>query len=191
MKMMTPASGLPSAGSAKAEAACGDQTPTPRAAPSRLQRQKSTGDPRNNDSWLVAKNEVAQWVSKLDIMEDKIKKREANFKKFRAHLEAARKYAVDFTNPVKWHKEMVAELPWPVRHGCALSDRQVAVNVQAHTLTKHLMAVTQQVVQSEAVVRQLEAERSALFVSVEDHCLEELESILEEYSACLTYAPTR
>ncbi len=40
-------------------------------------------------------------------------------------------------------------------------------------------------------MRQLEAERSALFASVEDRCLEKLESILEEYSACFTFAPTR
>ena len=57
---------------------------------------------------------MAQWVNKLDVMEDKIKKREANLKKFGAHPEAARRYAVDFTNPVEWHEEIIAELPWPV-----------------------------------------------------------------------------
>ncbi len=86
---------------------------------------------------------------------------------------------------------MIAELSWPVRIGRALSDRQVAVNVQAQTLTQRLMTVTQRAAQSEAVMRQLKAERSAIFASVEDRCLEKLESILEEYSACLTYAPTR
>ena len=45
--------------------------------------------------------------------------------------------------------------------------------------------------QAEAVIRQLKAERSAIFGSVEDRCLEKLGSILEEYSACLTFAPTR
>ncbi len=40
-------------------------------------------------------------------------------------------------------------------------------------------------------MQHLESERSALFASVEGRCLEKLESILEEYSACLTYAPTR
>ncbi len=59
-----------------------------------------------------------------------------------------------------------------MRHGRALSDRQVAVNVQAQMLTQRLMSVTQQAVKSEAVMRQLEAERSALFASVEDRCLE-------------------
>ncbi len=98
---------------------------------------------------------------------------------------------VDFTNPVKRYKQMIAELPWPVRHGRALSDWQVAMNVEAQTLTQRLMSVTQQAVKSEAMMRQLEAERSSLFASVEDRCLEKLESILEEYSACLTFAPTR
>ena len=40
-------------------------------------------------------------------------------------------------------------------------------------------------------MRQLEAERSALFASVEGRCLDKLESILEEYSACLTFTLTR
>ncbi len=88
---------------------------------------------------------------------------------------------MDFSNPVEWHEQMIAELPWPVRYGRALSDRQVAVNVEAQT--QRLMSVTQQAVKSEAVMRQLEAERSALFASVEDRCFEKLESILEEYSA--------
>ncbi len=122
---------------------------------------------------------------------EEIKKREINLKKMRAHLAAAGRCMVDLTNPVKWHEQMIAELPWPVRHRCALLDRQVAVNVEAQMLTQRMMSVTQQAVKSEAVMRQLEAERSALFASVEDHCLEKLESILEEYSACLTYAPTR
>ena len=87
----------------------------------RLQRQKAIREPRNDDGWLVAKSKVAQWVNKLNVMEDK---REVNLKKFWVHLAAARKYAVDFTNLVELHKEMIAELPWPVRHGRALSDRQ-------------------------------------------------------------------
>ncbi len=121
---------------------------------------------------------------------EEIKKREINLKKMRAHLAAEGRCMVDLTNPVEWHEQMIAELPWPVRHGRALLDRQVAVNVEAQKLTQRLMSVTQQTVKSEAVMRQLEAERSALFASMEDHCLEKLESILKEYSACLTYAPT-
>ena len=111
----------------------------------------------------------------------------------RGHLEAAKRYLTDFTNPVEWHEQMITEITWPVRHGRALSDRQVAVDVQAQTLTltQHVMTVTQWAEQAEAVMRQLEAERSAIFASVEVCCLEKLESILEEYSACLTYAPTR
>ncbi len=53
------------------------------------------------------------------------------------------------------------------------------------------MAVTQRAVTSEKAIQALEAERSALFVSVEGRCLAKLESILEEYSAFLTYMPTR
>ncbi len=94
-------------------------------------------------------------------------------------------------NTVEWHEEMITELPLPVRQGRALSDRQVIVNVQAQMLTQCLMAVTQRAIKSEAVIRQLEAERSALFASVEGRCLDKLESVLEKYSACLTYAPTR
>ncbi len=140
---------------------------------------------------MVASSEVAQWVNRLDVMEEKIKKREINLKKMRAHLATAGRCMVDFTNPVEWHEQMIAERPWPVRHGRVLSDRQVAVNVEAQTLIQRLMSVTQQAVKSEAVMRQLKVEWSALFASVEDRCLEKLESILEEYSACLTFARTR
>ena len=41
-------------------------------------------------------------------MEDKNKKREANFKKF---WEGARRYAVNFTKPVESHEEMLAKVP--------------------------------------------------------------------------------
>ncbi len=190
MKRMTPASGLPSAG-VEAEAACEHRTPAAVAASRRLVRQQAAGEPRNDDAWLVAGHEVVQWVNKLEVMEDKIKKRETNLKRVLGHLEAAKRYMTDFTNPVEWHEQMIAEIPLPVRQGRALSDRQVAVNVQAQTLTQRLMAVTAQAVQAEAVMRQLEVERSTIFARIEDHCLEKLESILEEYSDCLTFAPTR
>ena len=72
-------------------------------------------------------------------MEDKIKKRETNLKRVRGHLKAAKRYMTDFTNPMEWHEQMIAEIPWPVRHGRALSNRQVTVNVQAQTLTQRLM----------------------------------------------------
>ncbi len=157
----------------------------------RLLRQQAAGTPRNDDAWAVAGSKVVQWVTKLEVMEAKIKAREVNLKKIRAHLAAAKRCMVDFTDPVQWHEQMIAEIPWPVRHGRALSDRQVAVNVEAQTLTQRLMAVTQQAVKAETVMRHLESERSAIFASVESRCLEKLESILEEYSACLTYAPTR
>ncbi len=84
---------------------------------------------------MVAGSEVAQWVNRLDVMEEKIKKREINLKKIRAHLAAAGRCMVDFTNPVEWHEQMIAELSWPMRHGRALSDRQVTVNVEAQTLS--------------------------------------------------------
>ncbi len=132
---------------------------------------------------MVAGSEAAQWVNRLDVMEAKIKAREDNLKKMRAHLAAATRCMVDFTNPVEWHEQLIAEFPWPVRHGRALSDRQVAVNVEAQTLTQRLMAVTQQAVKSETVMRHLESARSELFESVEGRCLEKLESILEECSA--------
>ncbi len=190
MKKTTPAIGQRSGGAKVAPACEGHSAQA--VASRRLIRQQAAGEPRNNDAWMVAGNEVVQWVNRLDAMEEKIKKREVNLKKMRAHLAAAGRCMVDFTNPVEWHEQMIVELPWPVRHGRALRDRQVAVNVQAQTLTQRLMSVTQQVVKSEAVMRQLEAERSALFASVEDRCLEKLESILEEYSACqLTYVSTR
>ncbi len=195
MRKTTQASGQPSGGAKAAlkavvGPACGELSATAVASRRRL-RQQATGTPRNDDSWMVAGSEVAQWVNKLDVMEEKIKQREVNLKRMRAHLAAAGRCMVDFTNPVEWHEQMIAELPWPVRHGRALSDRQVAVNVEAQTLTQRLMAVTQQAVKSEAIMRQLEAERSALFASVESRCLDKLESILVEYSACLTFAPTR
>ena len=120
------------------------------------------------DRQSFAKVKNKKWV--------KIKEREVNLKKVRAHLDAAKRCMVDFTNPVECHEQMITELPWPVRHGRPLSDRQVVVNVEAQTLTQRLMPVTQQAVKSEAVMRQLEAERSALFASVEDRCLEKLES---------------
>ena len=161
------------------------------AASRRLVRQQAAGEPRNDDAWLVAGHKVVQWVNKLEVMEDKIKKRETNLKRVRGHLKATKRYMTDFTNPVEWHEQMIAEIPWPVRDGRTLSDRQVAVNVQAQTLTQRLMAVTRQAVQADAVMRQLEVERSSIFASIEDPCLEKLESILEEYSACLTLAPTR
>ncbi len=189
MRRTTAASGQPSGGAKVAPACEGHSAHV--IASRRLLRQQAAGDPRNDDAWMVAGSEVAQWVNRLDVIKDKIKQREVNLKRMRAHLVAAGRCMVDFTNPVEWHRQMIAELPWPVRHGRALSDRQVAVNVQAQTLTQHLLSVTQQAVKSEAVMRQLEAERSALFASVEDRCLEKLESILEEYSACLTFALTR
>ncbi len=84
---------------------------------------------------MLAGSEVAQWVNRLDVMEAKIKAREVNLKKMRAHLAAAKRCMVDFTDPVEWHEQMIAEIPWPVRHGRALSDRQVAVNIEAQTLS--------------------------------------------------------
>ena len=92
--------------------------------------------------WAVAGSEVAQWVNRLDVMEAKTKAREVNLKKMRAHLAAAKRCMVDLTDPVEWHEQMIVEIPWPVRHGRALSDRKVAVNVKARTLTQRLMAVT-------------------------------------------------
>ncbi len=96
-----------------------------------LRRKVKEGAPRNDDHWLVAGTEVAQWVNKLNVMEDKIKMREAYLKKFQTHLGAAKRYSVDFTDPVMWLEQMIAKLPWPVRHGRALADRKVAVNVEA------------------------------------------------------------
>ncbi len=51
----------------------------------------------------MVQTEVSQWVTKLDVVEAKIKTREVNLKKCRAHLEVAKKYTVDFTNPAEWH----------------------------------------------------------------------------------------
>ncbi len=75
-------------------------------------------------------------------MEDKIKNREANLKKLHSHLEAAKRYLVDFTNLVEWHEEMLAELPWRAKHGCTIMDRQIAGNMGASKLTQRLMVVT-------------------------------------------------
>ncbi len=44
-------------------------------------------------------------------MKDKIKRKETNLKKFQSHLEAVKRYSVGFTNLVRWHEEMIAELP--------------------------------------------------------------------------------
>ncbi len=153
-----------------------------------LRRKEETSP--TDDEWVVSGSEGAQWVNKLDIMEDKIKKWDANLK-FWADLEVARQYSVDFTNPVEWYEEIIAELPWKVRHGRALADQQVATNLEAATLTQRLMTVTHRAVTLEKAIRALEAERSALFASMDGRCLEKLESILEEYSAYLIYAPAR
>ncbi len=74
--------------------------------------------------------------NRLDVMEAKIKARKVNLKKMRVHLAATKRCMVDFTDPVEWHEQMIAEIPWPVQHRRALSDRQVAVNVEAQTLTR-------------------------------------------------------
>ncbi len=95
---------------------------------------------------MVASSEVAQWVNRFDVMEAKIKALEVNLKKVRARLAAAKRCIVDFTNPVEWHEQIILELFWPVRHGRPLFDRQVAMNVEAQTLTQRLMLVTQQAV---------------------------------------------
>ncbi len=103
---------------------------------------KRKADAKSNVSteWeITAGSEVAQWLTKLDVMEEKIKKRETCLKKFRAHLEAAKKYSVDFTNPVEWHEEMLTELPWKARHVHALTDRQIARNLEPEKLTQRLM----------------------------------------------------
>ena len=152
MKTTTPASGLPSAG-VEAEAACDHRMPAAVAASWRLVCQQAAGEPRNDDAWLVAGHEVVQWVNKLEVMEDKIRKRETNLKRVRGHLEAAKRYMTDFTNPVECHEQMITEIPWTVRPGRTLSDRQVAVNEQAQMLTQRLMSVTRQAVQAEAVMR--------------------------------------
>ncbi len=102
----------------------------------RLLRQQAAGTLRSDDSWMVAGSEVAQGVNRLDVMEAKIKARKVNLKKMRVHLAAAKRCMVDFTDPVEWHEQMIAEIPWPVRHRRALSDQQVAVNVEAQTLTR-------------------------------------------------------
>ncbi len=53
-------------------------------------------------------------------MEDNIKRREENLNKFWAHMETEKRYAVDYTNPVKWHDEMLAKVPWKVTHNAPL-----------------------------------------------------------------------
>ncbi len=138
-----------------------------------------------------SQTEVAQWVNQLQVMEEKIMQREGNLRKFRGLLNEARKYAVDFRNPVEWHEEMLAEFPWKSRHSRAMTDRQIVTSVQPEKLTQRLMTVTRRAVFVEQATRHLERERSALFASVEGRCLEKAESILEEYSVCLTHAPTR
>ena len=194
MKRTTPVSGSQSGGSAEAEAgvSCGgDKTPPMKTLLLCLRRKAGACQTDINGELQVTGNRVAQWVNKLNVMEDKIKRREANQKKSRAHLEVVRRYAVDFTNLVEGHEEMLAELPWLMKQGRALTDRPISMNLQASKLTQQLMTVTQRAVTTEKAIQALEEERSALFVSVEGRCLVKLESICEEYSACLTYAPMR
>ncbi len=85
---------------AKGAAAFENRTPQADASSRCLIRQRAAVEPRNDDAWLVAGHKVVQWVNRLEVIEDKIKKREANLKRLRAHLEAAKRYMVDFTNPV-------------------------------------------------------------------------------------------
>ncbi len=86
---------------------------------------------------------------------------------------------------------MLAKLPWKAKNGRTITDKQIAGNIQASKLTQRLMSVTQRAVTAEKSLQVLNAKRSALFVSVEGRCIAKLENILEEFSACLTYAPTR
>ncbi len=139
----------------------------------------------------MSQTEVAQWVNQMQVMEDKIRQREGNLRKFRGLLNKAKKYTVDFCNPVEWHEEMLAEFPWKSRHSRAMTDHQIATSVQPEKLTQRLMTVSRRAVSVERATRHLERERSALFVSVEGRCLEKSESILYEYFVCLTHAPTR
>ncbi len=92
MKRMTSASGSLSLGNAEAEvgAAC-KKTPPIKTPPLCLRRKEGTCRGDTSGDWLVAGNEVAQWVNNLDIIEDKIKYREANLKKFWSHCEAAKR----------------------------------------------------------------------------------------------------
>ncbi len=108
MKKKTPASGQRSGGAQVVPSCEGHSAQA--VASRRLIRQQAAGKPRNDDAWMVAGNEVVQWVNRLDVMEEKIKKREVNLKKMRVHLAAPGRCMVDFTNPVGWHKQMIAEL---------------------------------------------------------------------------------
>ncbi len=198
MQRTTTASGSPSGDGAtagtSAAGACQESDPQPGTSsgsrPPPPKRRVTEEEELDHEWGCVSETEVAQWIGLLQIMEAKIKVREGNLKKFRALIAEAKKYAVDFRNPIEWHEEMLAEFPWKARHGRAMTDRQIATSVQPEKLTQRLMAVTRRAVILEQSVRRLERERSALFVSVEGRCLEKAESILEEYSACLTHAPT-
>ena len=73
MKKTPPASGQQSGGAKVKPAWEGHSTQA--VASRRLIRQRAAGEPRNDDAWMVAGNEVVQWVNRLDVMEEKIKKR--------------------------------------------------------------------------------------------------------------------
>ncbi len=94
----------------------------------------------------VSQTEVAQWVMQLEVMENKIKVREGNLKKFHALLDEAKKYSVDFRNPVEWHEEMIAEIPLKSRHSRAMTDYHIPTSLQPEKLTQRLMAVTRKAV---------------------------------------------
>ncbi len=156
-------SGSQSGSSAEAEAglSCGGDKTPPMKTPLLCLRRKAGACQTDIDGELqVAGNGVAQRVNKLNVMEDKIKRREANQRKSWAHLEAVRRYAVDFTNLVEGHEEMLAELPWLMKHGGALTDRPISMNLQASKLSQQLMTVTQRAVTAEKAIQALEAERT-------------------------------
>ncbi len=59
---------------------------------------------------------------------------------------------VDFTNPLEWHEEMLAELPWRVKHFRTLRNRQITMNLKTLKLTQQLMVVIQRAVTSEKAI---------------------------------------
>ena len=100
MKTTPHGSGSPSSGTVEggAKPSCNHGIVTvPMKTPLIHLRRKERADPEGE--FLVAGSAVAQWVNKIDITEERLKRQEDYLKKFRAHLDAAKKYLVDFTNP--------------------------------------------------------------------------------------------
>lgn len=73
-----------------------------------MQRRHLVDGKRKETKWSIAGYEVYTWLNRLDLMEQKFCQGEKKLKKIREHLEAAKSFSLDITNPVEWHESRLA-----------------------------------------------------------------------------------